>query len=498
MTACAALGVGALPVPNPLFGVRLWGLPARNETVALAIAYAGMALLVVAWLQIARGLWGADGPLPAGVRTQLTRTALTWAVPLAMAPPLFSRDVYSYLAQGAMLARGLDPSVSGPAALGISDPLVRSVPTLWRDSPAPYGPLFLAMAHGVARVTGEDIVLGVLAHRLLALAGIAAAAWALPRLAETIGVDGGRALWLGMAHPLALFHLVSGAHNDAVMIGLMLAGLRLGLRGRGRILDAGFLGGAAVVVAASAVKLPALLALGFLGMQYAHRRGPSARSVGAVTAALAAVVVVVYLGLAWTTGSGWGWVQALGVPSDAVAWMSPVTDLGYLLAAVSDQPATVLSVVRIGGLVAGATACVWLLARVLHGRLDGVTGLALAMVVGVSLGPVVQPWYLLWATVPLAASPATARRRQLLAGSAVLALIAVPTGADFRFHLYQLPTAIAGAAVIFAAAVWALDRSVAGSPDPHRVDTDPLLAPVPSGTTGRGSRRRPGPHRGRR
>ena len=39
-----------------------------------------------------------------------------------------------------------------------------------------------------------------------------------------VGVILTKALWLGVANPLVLFHLVSGAHNEALMIGLMLVG----------------------------------------------------------------------------------------------------------------------------------------------------------------------------------------------------------------------------------------------------------------------------------
>ncbi len=79
-----------------------------------------------------------------------------WAVPLALAPPLFSRDVYSYLAQSATLARGLDPYVLGPAeALGVDDPLTRSIPTIWRDTPAPYGPLFLMIGRVITALSRQ-------------------------------------------------------------------------------------------------------------------------------------------------------------------------------------------------------------------------------------------------------------------------------------------------------------------------------------------------------
>ena len=187
-----ALGAGALPVPNPLFGLRVISLPGRNATAAIAITYAGMGMLVLAWLWIGRMLRGPRAVAPAPDRTQLARTGLLWALPLALAPPMFSKDVYSYLAQSAITARGLDPYSLGPAAaLGVDDPLTRTIPTIWRDTPAPYGPLFLMLGRGITALTGYDVVQGVFAHRVLALCGVALIIWALPRLARRCGLDAG-------------------------------------------------------------------------------------------------------------------------------------------------------------------------------------------------------------------------------------------------------------------------------------------------------------------
>jgi alpha-1,6-mannosyltransferase len=477
MTAGAALGAGALPVPNPLLGLRLIGLPSRNVTLALALAYAGVGLLVLAWLAVARTLWHPAGE--AVTRAQLARAACTWAVPLAVVPPLFSRDVYSYLAQGVMVARGLDPYVLGPAtALGIDDPLVRSIPTMWRDTPTPYGPLFLLLERGVTAVTGDDIALGVLLHRGAALAGVAAMVWALPRLAARRGVDGRRALWLGVANPLVLVHVISGAHNDGLMVGLFLVGLELGLSAGPRMLDARFLGGAASIVCASAIKLPALLVLGFLGVSCARQRGAGPRAVAVVAGVLAAVVVAVLVPLSWPLVDGWGWVSTLTVPGSAIAWMSPTTDLGLLggllgvVAGLGDHTTAVLALTRGTGLAAAAVCCTVLLVATLRGRLDPVTGTAAGLAAVVVLGPVVQPWYLLWIVVPLAATAASRRRAVLLAVSGCLAVLAVPTGSDFFFHGYQLPLAVAGAAVVLAAALvplwrpprWPARMSRAGPP----------------------------------
>ena len=51
-----------------------------------------------------------------------------WAVPFLVTPPLFSRDVYSYLAVGQMMRLGLNPYDSGPYdVLGDTDPFAHQV-----------------------------------------------------------------------------------------------------------------------------------------------------------------------------------------------------------------------------------------------------------------------------------------------------------------------------------------------------------------------------------
>jgi alpha-1,6-mannosyltransferase len=414
-----------------------------------------------------------------------------WAVPLAVAPPLFSRDVYSYLAQSATLARGLDPYVLGPAeALGVDDPLTRSIPTIWRDTPAPYGPLFLLMGRGITALSGNDVVLGLFEHRVLALAGLGLIVWALPRLARRCGLDPGLALWLGAANPLVLFHLVSGIHNEALMIGLLLAGMEIGLRTGDRLLDPHLVAGGLLIVAASAVKLPALLALGFLGMEWARRRGGRIGHVASAAGVLGLLTLLVYVPLSVGTGVGIGWLQTLDVPSLIRSWMSVSTDFGLLagqvgiIAGLGDHTDATLGVARAIGLAASAVVLGLLLLAVLRGRLDPITGMGAGLGAVVLLGPIVHPWYLLWAAIPLAATRGLPRyRRAALAASAVLALLVPPTGADFNFRAYQLPMAIVAALGIVLVVLLVLRRHLAGQ---HGVDVEalpgraPAPAPVPN------------------
>jgi alpha-1,6-mannosyltransferase len=539
-----ALGAGALPVPNPLFGLRVISLPARNATAAIALTYAGMGMLVLAWLWIGRMLRTRGAVPPAPDRTQLARTGLLWALPLALAPPMFSKDVYSYLAQSAIAARGLDPYTLGPAtALGVDDPLTRTIPTIWRDTPAPYGPLFLMLGRGITALTGSDVIQGVFAHRVLALGGVALLIWALPRLAQRCNLDAGLVLWLAAANPLVLFHLVSGIHNEGLMLGLMLAGVELGLRGLDRappgrvggLRDPLFLAGAVVVALGASIKLPAILALGFLGMEAARRRGglsthrgapagrqsshrgapagrqsshrgapagrrrllghaqgllgharglrghaqglrghaqgllghARVRDVAAAAATLGAVAAVVIVALGLGSGLGFGWIGTQGTANVIRSWMSLSTDLGQLsgqvgiLAGLGDHTDTVLTITRGLGGVAAAVICLHLLFAVLRGWTDPVTGLGVGLGAVVLLGPVVHPWYLLWAAIPLAATRGMPRHRRVaLAASALLAVMLPPTGADFAFRSFQLPLAILAGIVILVAALLVVRREL--------------------------------------
>jgi alpha-1,6-mannosyltransferase len=495
LMAIGAFGAGALPVPNPLGGMRLLGLPSRNVTLSIAIVYTGLLLLVFCWLWIGKMLRNAGAVAPAPNQLQLWKTASLWAVPLALAPPLFSRDVYSYLAQSATLARGIDPYTLGPAqALGIDDPLTKSIPTIWRDTGAPYGPLFLVLGRGITAVSGNDLVLGIYCYRILALVGVAMIVWALPKLARRCGLDGSLALWLGAANPIVLFHLVSGMHNEALMVGLMLVGMEIGLRCRPRMLDPYFLAGAFVIVCASAVKLPALMALGFLGIDWARKRGGRFRDLVPAVAVTLAVALVIYVPLSVGLGVGIGWATTLAIPSLILSWMSVSTDLGMIggqlgiLFGLGDHMQGVLSVTRGTGLVLGALAVVAVLWHTFRGKVDAFTGMAMAMGAFVLLGPVVHPWYLLWAVIPLAATRAVPRyRRAVLAISAVLAVVVPPTGADFNFRAFQLPLAII-AGVVLLIVVIAFQRWRLGGQRGYDIDVlpgrAPLLTPAPSaGTT---------------
>jgi alpha-1,6-mannosyltransferase len=423
LIALGGLGRGALPRDGTWLGASWPVDTATGRLAALLLVLAGGALLVGAW-------WLTQRVLEDVAPGALLRATALWSVPLLLGPPLFSRDVYAYGAQAWLAAEGLDPYAGGPAAG--SGPWLEQVDEVWRDTPSPYGPAFLGAGALAVRLAGGSVEAGVLLLRLLAVAGLVLTAWALPRLASRCGVPAQRALWLGLANPLGLLHGVSGAHNDALMVGLMVGGLALGLAaldpGRspsgaaGRLVAAG-----ALVVLGALVKAVALVALPALVLAVAGWRA-RARA-GALLAGGGAAVALV---LPLATGLGWGWAQALDAGRSLLSLFSPVTGLATLLGAgartvgLAAETATVRdplldAAAVVSVLVAGALL---LLSR----RLGPVRAVGLALLALVLLSPTVLPWYLLWAVVPLAASSGPRVARGLGALCGVLCFATWPSG----------------------------------------------------------------------
>ena len=200
--------------------------PAGPQSVfALIGVYGGIILLARAWLDLLR-VSRAHRGLP--VR-RVAGVIGAWAVPLALAPPLFSRDLYSYAGQGEMVAHGISPYLYGTGVLGATPFSILPGP-LWANTPSPYGPVFLWLDGLVTDLARHQVLADLVLLRLLAVAGLALALWAVPVLARSAGRDAAPAVVLALGSPLVLTTLVGGAHNDALMLGLLLAGLAVARR----------------------------------------------------------------------------------------------------------------------------------------------------------------------------------------------------------------------------------------------------------------------------
>ncbi|MEU7481677.1 polyprenol phosphomannose-dependent alpha 1,6 mannosyltransferase MptB [Lentzea sp. NPDC042327] len=454
-----SLGGGAAPIYSPLYGVPVLGLFSRMPSVAMGVVWTGIFMIVSAWLALGRFV--RPGRVRIVSRSQMDRTLLMWTVPLVFCVPMFSRDVYSYLAQSEIAARGLDPYELGPAsALGVDHVLTRGVPNIWRETPAPYGPLFLAVGRLLAMVTGDHVVSGVFVHRLLVLCGLVMIVWALPRLAARFGVSPVGALWLGALNPLVLFHIVIGVHNDGLALGMMLVGIEFALRGLEPLRWWWITFGAATIVCAAMVKIPAMAALGFVGVLVARKLGGSFKHLLVVAAVMAAIAGVGVVAICLGTGFGFGWIETLNVASVVKSWMSPPTALGFMggglgiLLSLGNHTDSMIALARLLSQGISIVITVVLLWRTFKGRLKAMNALGAALGAILVLGPVLQPWYVLWAVLPMATAVIGPRFRGFaMVTSAVIAVILPPTGSAFDGRAYTVPQAVAGAVITFAVCV---------------------------------------------
>jgi len=434
------LGVSTLPPSSPLLQSGMLeairGAQAGRMS-ALFLVLVGLGLLASAWLALCRHVALAQGEDRYDALDLVRFAGLVWSAPLVLAPPLFSRDGWSYAAQGMLARVGLSPYDYGPSALlsgraaALPDhyklqggePIVQAVDPMWADTPTPYGPLHVWLGEVGAGLTGNPWVL-VVGHRLVALAGLVMLAWAVPRLAQWTGVNPALASALVLLSPLMMANGVGGLHNDLLMVGLMSVALVVGV-------ERHWAWGAAIGALAAAVKLPGGLVC--IGVALATVPVGAALAVRVKRLALvAATALAVLFGLGFVTGLGDGWIHALTVPGKITTPLSITSLLGGILDWVALHlglglpQATFRDFVRGIGLVVMAAVAIGVALRWRTGDRAAAVG-AVATVAGafVVLCPVVHLWYFLmlppfFATLRLGRTALSA----LIAVSVILGMVA--------------------------------------------------------------------------
>jgi alpha-1,6-mannosyltransferase len=440
-------------VDHPFLGGPLaWLNYGHGRMLAELTVYLGYALLVSAWILLGRHV------LARRVDTRpVLVAAACWTAPVLFAPALFTRDVFSYLAQGAVALAGHDPFTAAPTVLGPSSEILNNVHPFWQGTPAPYGPLFILLAKGTVWLVGSHVYAGILVTRLLQLAGLALLVWALPGLVRHLGGRLPVAAWLLLAGPLTVVHLVGGPHNDLLMIGLLAAGTLL-------VLDGRHAAGIAVVTLGVAVKASAAVALPFLVWVWAARL-PSTRWRNFVRAASCSVAVfaAVFAAASLAAWVDLGWLTMVNASSRLVNWLAPPTALGELVhglvGIVADVPRDpFVTVTRILGtaVLVVLLARQWWLAR--DGGTDAVRRAAIALFLVAVLSPTMLPWYLTWGLAIGAALPW--RPRPLAVAAGVSVFMVAPYSAAGEQLLYEWPLMIAAIA-LSAWAGYALVRPTA-------------------------------------
>jgi alpha-1,6-mannosyltransferase len=435
-------GAGGVLIRDPILTnspLGFWRYGHGRE-LATAFIYLGLFLMAWAWVRLGREVLAHR----VGGRAVLS-TAGAWLAPMLVTPPLFTRDVFSYLAQGALPLAGFDPYGVGPEAMpGV---FTQNVHYFWQDTPAPYGPLFILLAKTVAAAVGTNIIAGVLLMRLTLVLGLVLLVWTLPELTRRLGGRVSVALWVAVANPVMIVHMVGGGHNDLLVMGLLSTGAVVALRGR-------HAGGIALVTAAMAVKASAGVALPFLVLVWAaHMTGTRPVRIAKAAAAGVGVFVVVFAAITFAARVNLGWLPALSAPSMIVNWMSIPTGVGefvhWLLEFPFDLPKQpFINVARVlGGILLLYIAVKqWWAAR--DGGPDAIRRAGIVLLAAAVLSPATLPWYVSWGMAFLAAAPWSPRALSwLVFFSLSLMVTYYPNGEDALYNLPYLAVCFALAAL---------------------------------------------------
>lgn len=422
---------------------------------------AGLLLVVAGW--VAAGRYAVADRRDSGIENRFAYVrSWLWSAtaPLLLAAPLMSRDVYSYLMQGAMVRDGFDPYSEGAAVN--PGPYLLEVSHDWRNTTTPYGPLHLWIGNGVTSFVGENVMAGIICYKFISLAGFAAIAWAVPQIALRLKGDPALALWLGVANPVMLIHMVGGMHNESVMVGLVSLGLVACLNRR-------FFLGTVLVGIAVSLKATAAVTLPFIVWMAAHQYAPEgarpARRVGAfLVSGLAIVAAAVGTVAAVTVASGtsWGWLAQISgnskvvnplsgatLAADAITPFVQLFDEEFPYNTVLGVTRTVGSVLMLAGLIG-----VWWFFRQTDRR--NIMGMALAYMTAFVFNAVTLPWY--FASAISVAGTFTPPRwlTRLTIGVSVVVALAFSGSGNHNFYngAWMLVAVVAG----WGAATYVLPR----------------------------------------
>lgn len=374
---------------RPIRAIGLAGLPGKLTGTALILV--GLALLMHAWFALRPSAYS---------HRKHWAILAWWSLPFLLAPPIFSHDAYSYAAQGWLLHNGVNPYYAGPGTL--PGAFADQVAWVWRFTPAPYGPLSLQLQHLLVDAMGHQPYLSALAMRIPALIGVALIVLLIPRMAAMLRLDPQYAAWFATLNPLLVIDFVGGAHNDSLMMGLVVLALWLTLRQQ----RWGWLAAAALVGVAAAIKQPALLAtyaVALIGHPWHWRWRSALAAFGRVLAAIA-ITVGVFVAISYATGLEFGWYNAVDVPGMVIT-VSPATVLGQgvqlILNAFQVDPTGHMGVTVFRTIGLGLAAVIVLGLALTVARTRPFSFLSWAYLAVALGGPALHSWYVLWGALLL-------------------------------------------------------------------------------------------------
>ncbi|MCU1460121.1 MAG: hypothetical protein JWO37_196 [Acidimicrobiales bacterium] len=362
-------------------------------------------------------------------------------------PPAGSRDIWSYVMYGRILAvHHTNPYRTPPSAFS-HDRFLAHVAPAWRSTRSVYGPGFSLLSGAIARIAGNSPTVARLCFQSLGLVAIAAIVVVLVRRGVPTTV-----LAAFLLNPLVIVWAVNGGHND-VLVGAALFAAALATTHDSRWAAGGWL---AVAVSIKAVAL--LPALGLACWLWVNRGPRRAAEVLAVATGPALVGYVAFGGRA-----------ALAPLARATSGVSRIS-LWELFPYRNGQPFVASVPLLAVGLVGGLSA-----ALVWHHRRSTAADATLRATAGYLVGAAyILPWYSMWG-LPLAALEHRSRVARLVFAQSIVLAFAYSYGKvtqpDLLDHALRtlvfgarLATLVAAVAVVTLTVRTGARRARAGRP----------------------------------
>ena len=393
MIFVGSIGAGWIANGSPMFrhplviALRTEGWGVTTSTILLT---AGAMLLVRSWLRLGQRLkdWG-----PGSLRSVVVAVA-AWAAPLMFAVPIYSRDVYAYTGQGRLVLEGQNPYTAGISSL--SNWFSLGADPAWAEARRRTGPISCGLPGGLWASPTPSPIFPCCSSGCLRRWECCSAWCMFPGSPNCTGSI--PAAHCGSPSPTPSFSIsfVASAHNDALMVGLAVAGMYFAATGR-------HITGLLLVTASIGIKPITVLLLPFIGLMWAGPAASWARKFlfWGATAGISFAVLAVS-GIPYNLGFGWVW--AILDPTPGYTGYSPSGFLGQQVEVIANllglPGSTVATGLRTLMKWAGIGLVVVLMFRGDYSRLVRRAALAFAAVV--MLSPIIQPWYILW-FIPLLA-----------------------------------------------------------------------------------------------
>lgn len=358
-----------------------------------------------------------------------------WALPLIIAMPVHSEDIYFYLAFGKIAASGTDPyTISTSQFFAENDSFRENVSNYWISSFPPYGPVHMEITGLISRIAGDNLFALFLSYRILFLFWLAIFIWCVIRISEYMNLSVPKVLWTTVLSPIFIIHGFNDMHNDMWVVAFFALGILCVLKAMKELEEDGNTRISIIMMCAALVcfsciaqiKVNLLVYLACASIVYITKlcdtRGyfatfiPFIRScvyigiAGVVSIiSFAASLSVPFFIFKWDL---YQWIINLEVPASIYNWRSFPSYIGMHLwngyASLFDTENSVLRMESFADFFRKAMVILFVLIIIplffdmTNKRINFATALGVVTLFMYITMPVVHPWYLIWVMLPLA------------------------------------------------------------------------------------------------